>query len=185
MSFRRRKSYDAPALYEYAVGALGRKMRSVAELKRLLRQRVAGAEDGEVLVEAVVAKLKEQKYLNDSLYAAAYSSYRKENEKFGKRRVITDLKAKGVHGEVIEKAVAKAYAGVNEEKLARAFLARKRVKKPKDGREAARTFRTLLRAGFGTRTALSILKKWEVEDEVISALETEAAEAREPMQNEE
>ena len=179
MPFRRRKTYDAPALYEYAVGALGRKMRSVAELKRLLRQRVAGAEDGEVLVEAVVAKLKEQRYLNDAQYAAAYSSYRKENEKFGKRRVITDLKVKGVHGEVIEKAVAEAYAGVNEEKLARAFLARKRVKKPRDGREAARTFRTLLRAGFASRTALSILKKWEIEDEVISALETEGAEIRE------
>jgi regulatory protein len=179
MPFRRRKTYDAPALYEYAVGALGRKMRSVAELKRLLRQRVAGAEDGEILVEAVIAKLKEQKYLNDSLYAAAYSSYRKENEKFGKRRVITDLKAKGVHGDVIEKAVAEAYAGVNEEQLARAFLARKRVKKPRNGREAARTFRALLRAGFGTRAALSILKKWEVEDEVLTALESER------MQNEE
>ncbi|HXZ29189.1 MAG TPA: regulatory protein RecX [Terriglobales bacterium] len=179
MTFRRRQSYDAPALYEYAVGALGRKMRSVAELKRLLRQRVAGAEDAEVLVEAVILKLKEQRYLNDAQYAAAYSSYRKENEKFGKRRVITGLKAKGVHAEVIEKAVKEAYAGVNEETLARAFLARKRVKKPKDGREAARTFRTLLRAGFGTRTALAILKKWEVEEEVLSALEGE------PMQNEE
>jgi hypothetical protein len=41
MAFKSKKLTDAGALYEYAVGALGRKMRSVAELKRLLRQRVA------------------------------------------------------------------------------------------------------------------------------------------------
>lgn len=177
MAFRsRRKTYDEAALYDYAVGALGRKMRSVAELKRLLRQRVAGDENGERLVEAVVARLKEQRYLNDSQFAAAYSSYRRENEKFGKFRVITDLKAKGVHGDVIEKAVAEAYAGSNEERLARAFLARKRLRKPTNDREVARIFRALVRAGFGTRVSLKILRQWEVDDEVLSALESEPQE---------
>ena len=37
---RPRKLETEGELYEYAVGALGRRMRSVAELKRLLRQRV-------------------------------------------------------------------------------------------------------------------------------------------------
>src|SRR5579864_4659813 len=106
MAFKSRKLSDAGELYDYAVGALGRRMRSVAELKRLLRQRTADDMHGEALVEAVIIKLKEQKYLNDSSFAAAYSSYRKENERFGRMRVIADLKAKGVHGEVIDKAVA-------------------------------------------------------------------------------
>ena len=177
MAFRsRRKTYDEAALYDYAVGALGRKMRSVAELKRLLRQRVTGDENGERLVEAVVARLKEQRYLNDTQFAAAYSSYRRENEKFGKFRVITDLKAKGVHGDVIEKAVAEAYAGSSEERLARAFLARKRLRKPQNEREAARIFRALLRAGFGTRVSLKILRQWDVDDEVLAALESEPQE---------
>jgi len=177
VAFRsRRKTYDEAALYDYAVGALGRKMRSVAELKRLLRQRVTGDENGERLVEAVVARLKEQRYLNDTQFAAAYSSYRRENEKFGKFRVITDLKAKGVHGDVIEKAVAEAYAGSSEERLARAFLARKRLRKPQNEREAARIFRALLRAGFGTRVSLKILRQWDVDDEVLAALESEPQE---------
>src|SRR5437870_9516943 len=47
-------------------------------------------------------------------------------------RVVTDLKAKGVHGEVIEKAVSSAYDEVNEERQARAYLSRKRLQKPKD-----------------------------------------------------
>jgi regulatory protein len=90
MAFARRKTpYDIRELYEYAVGALGRRMRSVAELKRLLRQRVRGQEAAETMVEVVIDKLKDQKYLNDTNYAALYSSYRKENEKLGRRRVIT------------------------------------------------------------------------------------------------
>ena len=174
MAFKTRKLTDAGALYEYAVGALGRKMRSVAELKRLLRQRVTPDESGEAMVEAVVLKLKEQKYLNDSSYASAYSTYRKENERFGKMRVITDLKAKGVHGDVIEKAITETYTGSDEEQLARAYLRRKNLKKPSDDKQAARIFRALTRAGFTSRTILRILKNWNVDDEVLTALEDES-----------
>jgi regulatory protein len=172
--FRRsRKSYDEAALYDYAVGALARRMRTVAELKRLLRQRVGQQENAEAMIEAVVRRLKDQKYLNDSHFAAVYSSYRQTNEKFGRMRVVTDLKAKGVHGEVIEKAVTAAYSGVNEEKLAREYLARKRMRKPASEKETARIFRALARAGFSSRTIFAVLKKWDVDEETLSVLATE------------
>ena len=154
---------DAAALYDYAVRALGRHMRSVAELKRLLRRRAAPDESGAAAIEAVILKLKEQKYLNDSHFAAAYASYRQSTEKFGRLRVATDLKAKGVHGEVVEKTLAVAYSGVNEEQLARQHLARKRLKKPQNEKETARVFRSLARAGFTSRTIFAILKKWDVD----------------------
>src|ERR1700688_27045 len=107
MSFPRpKKTGSENDLYEYAVGALGRRMRTVAELKRLLRPRVEiETEYGQTLVELVIRKLKDQGYLNDARYAAAYSSLRRDNEKFGRRRVVTDLKIKGVHGEVIDAAM--------------------------------------------------------------------------------
>lgn len=168
-----RKTFDPAALYDYAVRALGRKMRTVAELKRLLRQRVERGENGEAAVEAVIHKLKEQRYLNDSHYAATYASYRQNREKFGQRRVIADLKAKGVHSEVIGKAVGSAYSGVNEEKLARQHLARKRLRKPATRKEAARIFRSLLHAGFTSRVIFSILRKWNVDDESIDEMETQ------------
>jgi regulatory protein len=170
---RSRKPLDEPALYEYAVGALARRMRSVAEMKRLLRPRVTPDAAGDALVEAVVRRLKDYNYLNDSAYAATFSASRKENEKLGRRRVVTELKARGVHGEVIEKAVGAAYQGVSEEKLARQFLARKRLRKPSTQRDAARIFRAMARAGFSTGVIIGILKKWDVEDEVLSALESE------------
>jgi len=174
MFARPRKQLGASALYEYAVRALSRKMRTVAELKRLLRQRVAKDMEGESAVEAVVRKLKEQRYLNDSQYAATYASYRQGTEKFGRTRVIADLKVKGVHSEVIEKAVAAAYAGVNEEKLARQHLARKRLRQPANQKEAARVFRSLARAGFSSRTIFAILRKWDVSEETLELMESAA-----------
>lgn len=170
---RKAKTYDEAALYEYAVGALARRMRTVAELKRLMRAKVAHQDDADALVEAVTARLKEQKYRNDSAYAASYTSLRKENDRFGARRVATDLKAKGVHGTIVEQAVGAAYEDVNEEALARDFLARKRVRKPEDERGAARIFRMLVRAGFRSGTAVAILKKWDVDEEMLAQMEVE------------
>ena len=180
MSFsgsKRKRTLTDVELYDYAIGSLARKMRTVAELKRLLRQRVEASEEGALAVEAVIAKLKEQKYLNDSRYASSYSQYRQSNEKFGRRRVVTDLKAKGVHSEIIQQAVSAAYNDVNEEQLARQFLERKRLKKPQNERESARIFRRLVRAGFSAGTIFKVLKRWDVEDEVLTAMSSEAEES--------
>lgn len=171
---RPRKLYTEEELYEYAVGALGRRMRTVAELKRLLRQRVeSDTEIGQTLVELIVRKLKDQGYLNDAKYAAAFSSYRRDNEKFGRQRVITELKIKGVHGEVIEKAVGAVYEEIDEEKQARKYLKRKRLKKPADQKQTARIFRQMVRAGFRSKTIFTILKTWDVDEEMLTALDDE------------
>lgn len=179
MTFSRpkRHSYSEDELYGYAVGALARRMRTVAELKRLMRARIEEPESeyAETLVELVTRRLKDQGYLNDSQYAASFSSMRRDNQKLGRMRVITELKTRGVHASVIEKAVDAAFEGMSEEKQAREYLRKKRLEKPKDQRQTARIFRQLVRAGFGTRTIFSILKKWDVDDETLTALESESA----------
>ena len=172
MPFKRAaKTYDEESLYEYAVGALGRRMRTVAEMKRLMRSRVGTQSNGDALMDAVITRLKAQRYLNDTSYAESYSRFRKENEKFGRLRVVQDLKIKGVHAEVIDKVVSAAYEEVNEEQLAREFLRRKRITKPADQKQAARVFRALIRAGFASRIIFRILKKWDVDEETIAMLE--------------
>ena len=172
---RQRKFENERDLYEYAVGALGRRMRSVAELKRLMRNRVEiETEIGRTLVELVIRRLKDQGYLSDAKYAEAYSAFRRDNEKYGRRRVITDLKIKGVHGEIIDAAMESTFGKVNEEKQAREYLKRKRLKKPTDKKQAARIFRQLIRAGFGARTIFGILRKWDVDEEVLGEFEGEA-----------
>ena len=98
---RPKKVYTEDELYQYAVGALARRMRSVAELKRLLRNKVeADTEFGQTLIELIIRRLKDQGYLNDANYASAYSTFRRDNEKFGRLRVVTELKVRGVHGDV-------------------------------------------------------------------------------------
>ena len=177
------KTYDEAMLYEYAIAALSRKMRTVAELKRLMREKVRQqAEEGQLLVEVVIAKLKEQKYLNDTTYAESYSRFRRENEKFGRMRVVQELKAKGVHSNIIDKTVNPAYEDVNEEQLAREYLERKRIGKPATQPAAAKVFRSLVRAGFTSRVIFRILKTWDVDDETITALESKAVETPESNQ---
>jgi len=85
-----------------------------------MRNRVeANTEMGKTRIELVTRRLKDNGYLNDAKYAAAYSAFRRDNEKFGRRRVMTDLKIKGVVGEVLEKAVGDTFSEVDEEKQAR------------------------------------------------------------------
>src|SRR5579883_2678730 len=154
MPFSRAKKKSAPldanGLYDYAIKALGRRMRTVAELKRLMRGRVESSEAGEAKIEDVISKLKAQRYLNDTSYAASYARLRQENQSLGKRRVRQDLVEKGIHSEVIAKTLDAAYEDVNEEELARRHLERKRVRKPANDKDAARVVRMLVRAGFST-----------------------------------
>jgi regulatory protein len=169
---KKKQPLDEAALYEYAIGALGRRMRTVAELKRLMRLRVEESESGEAMIDRVVARLKEQRYLNDTNYAADYARLRQENSSFGKRRVHQDLIHKGVHANVIARTLDAAYENVNEEELARQHLARKRVHKPSNEKEAARLMRMLVRAGFSTGVIFKILKKWDVDDDTLATLES-------------
>lgn len=186
MPFKRaaKKDYTEESLYHYALGALGRRMRSVAELKRLLRPRVSHQENGDKMIEVVVERLKQARYLNDAGYAESYSRYRKENEKFGKLRVINDLKTRGVHGDVINKAITTTYGDSDEVELARKFLDRKRVRHPEGPKDYARIVRLLLRAGFTSRSAFRVLNQWKVDPEVVAALEAEVAEIPEKPESE-
>jgi regulatory protein len=179
MSFRPKKKpepLDEAALYEYAIAALGRRMRTVAELKRLMRNRVEEGEVGNAKVLAVVHRLEEQHYLDDPAYAATFARLRQDNEKFGKRRVQQELARKGVNSALISTTIDAAYENVSEEALARKHLERKRIKQPSNEKESVRVVRLLVRGGFSTGVIFKILKSWKVGDETLAALETIDAE---------
>jgi regulatory protein len=158
-------------LYDYAVKALGRHMRSEAELRRLMHLRVEPGERGEAVMAAVVVRLKQHGYLNDQSFAETYARLRHENEKLGQRRVKQDLKQKGVHDALIAETLDARYANTNEEALAREHLDRKRIKKPENPKETARIMRRLVTAGFSTGVIYKILRQWDVPDEFLAALD--------------
>src|SRR3984885_566742 len=101
---------DEAALYQYAVGALARQMRTVAELKRLMSRRVEQGEAGQSKMAAVVARLADQHYLDDRAFASTYTRLRQENQSFGKRRVQQELTRKGVQSELVASTLETAYA---------------------------------------------------------------------------
>jgi regulatory protein len=162
---------DASALYNYAVKALARHMRSEAELRRLMKPRVEPGERGAAAIAAVIAQLKENRYLDDRSFAETYARLRQENEKLGQRRVRQDLQQKGLASALIASTLDARYAHTSEEALAREHLERKRIRKPANEKETARVMRRLVAAGFSTGVIYKILRQWDVPDEALAALE--------------
>jgi regulatory protein len=105
---KKREPVGEAGLFEYAVGTLARKMRTVRDLKRLMKARAYDGEVGERDMNAVVARLIELKYLSDTRFAQDYTRMRKENQGFGRRRVQQDLAMKGVAKELVAESLLRA-----------------------------------------------------------------------------
>lgn len=162
---KKREPVGEAGLFEYAVGVLARKMRTVRDLRRLMRNRAEEGETGERAMDAVCVRLKDLGYLSDTRFAADYTRLRKENEKFGKRRVQQDLMQKGVHKDLIATTLAGAYDEVDEVALAREYVAKKRIKKPggeSAQKETARVMGRLMRAGFSSSAIYKLLREWHL-----------------------
>jgi regulatory protein len=184
MPFQRKSAKPRPllneaGLFDYAVKALGRRMRSEAELRRLMKPRVEPDACGEAAITAVLTRLKDYGYLNDASFAETYARLRQQNDKLGVRRVRQDLQQKGVHGDLIAETLEARYGQTDEEALAREHLERKRIRKPENPKETARVMRRLVAAGFSTGVIYKILRQWDVPEEALAALDNLNEEAHE------
>ena len=92
---KKREPVGEAELFEYAVGVLSRRMKTVRDLRRLMKMRAHEGDAGERDMQAVVERLVELKYLSDTRFAQDYTRLRKENQGFGRRRVQQDLAVKG------------------------------------------------------------------------------------------
>ena len=168
-----RPPLDQAGLLEFAVRSLSSKMKSVRDLRRRMSDRAEPGEEGIAAMDAVIIKLKELGYLSDERFAADYTRLRKENEKYGRRRVQQGLMQKGIAQELTQSTLATAYDEIDEVALARQYVERKRMKKPEGEKEVARSMRRLIGAGFSTKTIWKVLRDWggaeleevDVEDE--------------------
>jgi regulatory protein len=158
-------------LYDYAIKALGRHMRTEAELRRLMSTRVEPGDHGNAIIDATIACLKGNGYLDDAAYAEIYARLRQQNEKLGQRRVSQTLTMKGVSKQIVTDTIEARYADTDEETLARQHLERKRIRKPVNEKETARVMRRLVAAGFSTSVIYKILRQWNVPEESLSALD--------------
>jgi regulatory protein len=167
---KKREPVGEAGLFEYAVGSLARRMRTERDLRRLMKLRAEEGEVGTRAMDAVIARLKELNYLSDERFAEDYTRVRKESEKFGRRRVQQDLMMKGVGKELVASTLETAYEDVDEVALARAYIARKRMKQPSGvsaQKETVRVMNRLMRAGFSSRAIYKVLREWKVPEEAI------------------
>jgi regulatory protein len=163
---------DAGGLWTYSLKILGGRAYSSGELREKLRRR-AGS-DGDV--DEILRRLKDYGYLNDQRFAESFASSRLANEKFGKARVIQDLRHRRVAPPLAEKTVQKVYENVDESALIEDWIRRKYRAAPREGlfqedKELAGAYRRLLRAGFRTSEIVRVLKRFAKNPELLDSLE--------------
>ena len=56
-------------------------------------------------VEQTIALMVEEKYLNEERFAIAYAGGKFRSKKWGKKKIIYQLKAKGINGKLIQQAL--------------------------------------------------------------------------------
>ncbi|MBK5291629.1 MAG: regulatory protein RecX [Acidobacteriia bacterium] len=171
MSFsaRKPKKLDREALLEYALRTLTVRALTTGELRQRLQRRSEVAAD----VDATLDRLKEYGYLNDQKFADNFAAARRENQGFGKQRVLRDLRQRRVAPALAEKAVAGAFSGTEEEALILGYLKRKFRKLDlatylSQPSHLASAFRKLLYAGFSAGTSIRVLRRYS---ELASQLE--------------
>jgi len=150
-------------LYDVAIRALMRRAHSVHEMKKLLARRT----DNELLVQVVMARLKESGQLDDARYAKQFARQRTQSRKQGKFRVARDLRARGVPDRHIDSALAEAAEQTDPAAVVRQRIQRKlrSFKGEIDDRKLASLYSSLLRAGFPTdiiRRELKSLTREEI-----------------------
>jgi len=133
--------------------------------------------------DAVIDRLKDIGYLNDQRFAEGYAAARVENEGFGRMRVLTDLRARRVSGDLADQAVERALGGRSEAELIDAFIERRMHSVAaggpiEDEKKLAAAYRRLRRAGFTSGPILAALKRIAARPEALE----EPLEEEEPEQ---
>lgn len=103
----------------------------------------------------VINTLGKYGYIDDAKFSFDWAKYRLQNKPIGKRRLIRELREKGIASDIIHNAVDKAYKNIDESEIARE-LVKKKIRSYKglgDNIVQRRLFAFLLRRGFSTETS--------------------------------
>lgn len=131
-----------------AVKLLAAKPRSVRELRERLLEKLW---TNETIVDAVIEKLKEYKYLDDEQYARDLAVSKLRQKPQGKWRLQQTMSKKKLDKETVEAAIENAFEKLPEDELiGLAIEKRLRLKGRPETREDTKKFYDhLLRQGFG------------------------------------
>ena len=139
-----------------------RRAHSVHEMKQKLSRRT----DNKLLVQVVMARLRENGQLDDARYAKQFARQKTEIRKQGKFRIARDLRARGVPDRHIETALEESAKETDESAVVRQRIERKlrAFRGEIDERKMASMYRSLLRAGFSADVVRRELRSMTRED---------------------
>src|SRR5690242_19210045 len=141
--------------------ALNRRERTVAELGRhLAAKRVEPS-----AIEAVLAELTAQGYLDDARYAHRFAEDRRRLDAWGAERIEQRLRSLGVGREEIDAALGDADGG-HELEAAVALLRRRFPEPPATPRDCQRALGVLVRKGYELELAYDALRRRAGVDEL-------------------
>jgi regulatory protein len=112
-------------------------------------------------VSAVLARLREQDYLDDARYAIEYARHHATRRRQGRFRITQELRARGVPDPHIDAALGSVFSETDEAALVRARLKGRLAERrgSPDQRKTQSLYRSLLRAGFSSEIIRSELRK--------------------------
>ena len=143
-----------PRAYEAAVRLLAPRALTVHELRARLARRGYTLEEARDAVEDLLAR----GFLDDRALAYNVATTLAERRLFGKTRVAAELARRGVAAETIVEALERAFAGLDEDEMARKAAGRAGAV-PVDKRTRERTARALLRRGFSRGAVARALER--------------------------
>lgn len=151
-----------------AVKLLAAKPRSVRELRERLLEKLW---TNEAIVEAVIEKLKEYKYLDDEQYARDMAVSKLRQKPQGKRRLQQTMSQKKLDKEVVDMAISNAFEKLPEDDLIDITIAKRlRVKgKPATREDSKKFYDHLLRQGFGfdlIREKMTAVARLDLEQDI-------------------
>ena len=149
-------------LYEVALRGLMRRAHSVHEMRKKLERR----SENKLLVQLVMARLKENEMIDDARYAKQFARQRTESRKQGKFRIARDLRGRGIPDQHIEAALEETATTTDEAAMVRQRIERKlrSYHGELDEKKMASMYRSLLRAGFSADVVRRELKAVVKED---------------------
>ena len=158
-----RKTSGEAELYAAALRALMRRAHSTFELRIYLERRALEP----AAVRRVMARLKQEKLIDDARYALDFARSRASTRRQGGRRIAMELRKRGVPDRHIDAAIAQVFVDLDEAAMVRKVIERRTrsargrfdQRPPRgnsdgnfdrnlDRKKIASLYRTLLRAGF-------------------------------------
>ena len=134
---------DRERAVELGYRALGRRERTVAELRRYLEGKRVEPE----AIDAAVERLREEGWLDDDRYAKRFAEDKRMLERWGGERIAGDLRRRGVEPELIEAALSERERD-DELRAAIEVLRDRLPSPPEDDRSRDRAWRLLVRRGY-------------------------------------